>query len=40
MAAMFMQMDSSPRVQRVKGFTSEAANVLHSTLNGIVDLLS
>lgn len=39
MAAMFKQMDSSPRVQRVKGFISEAANALHSTLNGIVDLI-
>ena len=37
---MLKQVDSSPRVQRVKGFISETADALHSTLNGIVDLLS
>ena len=39
MAAMFKQMDPSPRVQRVKGFTSETANVLHGTLNRIFYLI-
>ena len=38
MATMFMKMDNSVRGKRVKGLTSETANVLHRTIVGIVDL--